>query len=158
MKKYLLVISVLLLAAILSIGCNGNKTPVPSNTNTVVITLERTACFGVCPVYTLTIYGDGRVVYEGIRFVRTEGVRTATINEDKIKQLIAEFREIDYFSLRDSYEERNATDMPSAFSSLTVDGKTKAVRHYHGDFSAPEELTELEDEIDKIVNSDQWIK
>ena len=39
----------------------------------VVITLERTACFGVCPVYKLTIYGDGRVLYDGIRFVRTEG-------------------------------------------------------------------------------------
>ena len=78
MNKYLLVIGVLLLAATLSIGCNSNKTPVPSNINTVVITLERTTCFGVCPVYTLTIYGDGRVVYEGTRFVRTEGERTAT--------------------------------------------------------------------------------
>ena len=51
-----------------------------------------------------------------------------------------------------------ATDMPSAFTSLTVDGKTKTVRHYHGDFSAPKELTELEDKIDEIVNSNQWIK
>jgi hypothetical protein len=65
---------------------------------------------------------------------------------------------IDYFSLKDSYEEFMATDMPSAFTSLTVDGKTKTVRHYHGDFNAPKELTELEDKIDEIVNSNQWIK
>jgi len=158
MKKYLSFISIFLLVAILSIGCNSTRTPVPNNINGVVITLERTACFGVCPVYTLTIYGDGRIVYEGMRNVRIEGTITTTISEDKIKQLITEFQKIDYFSLKDSYEERNATDMPSAFTSLTFDGKTKTVRHYHGDFSAPKKLTELENKIDQIGYSDQWTK
>ncbi|MFC1983055.1 DUF6438 domain-containing protein [Chloroflexota bacterium] len=156
MKKYLSVISIFLLVIAMPIGCNSTMTPVPNNIKEVVITLERTACFGVCPVYTLTIYGDGRVVYEGMRNVRIEGTRTTTINEDSIKQLIAEFQKIDYFSLKDSYEERNATDMPSAYTSLTVDGKTKTVRHYHGDFSAPKKLTELENKIDQIVHADQW--
>lgn len=158
MKKYLLATSIFLLATTLFIGCNSIKTPVPNNIKEVVITLERTACFGICPIYTLTIYGDGRVVYEGIRFVRIEGARTATINEEKVRQLVTEFQSIDYFSLDDSYEELNATDMPSAITSITINGKTKTVRHYHGDFSAPEKLTELEDRIDQIVNSDQWIK
>ena len=130
----------------------------PNNIKEVVITLEKTACLGVCPVYKLTIYGDGRVVFEGIRCVKIEGTRTTTINEDKIKQLILEFRKIDYYSLKNSYEEHNATDMPSAFTSLTLDGKTKTVRHYHGDISAPKELTELENKIDEVVNSDQWTK
>lgn len=44
--------------------------------------------------------------------------------------------------------------MPSAITLLTINGKTKTVRHYHCDFSAPEQLTELEDIIDEIVNSD----
>ena len=156
MKKYLSAISIFLLVTTLSTGCNSTRTPVPNNIKEVVITLERTACFGVCPVYTLTIYGDGRVIYEGMRNVRIEGIRTTTISEDKIKQLIAEFQKIDYFSLKGSYEDRNATDMLSAFTSLTVDGKTKTVRHYHGDFSAPEKITELENKIDQIVCSDQW--
>ena len=158
MKKYLSAISIFLLVAALFIGCNSIRAPVLSNIKEVVVTLERTACFGVCPVYKLTIYGDGRVVYEGIRFVRVEGTITTTISEDEIRQLIAEFQKIDYFSLKDSYEEHNATDMPSAFTSLTVDGKTKTVRHYHGDLSAPQKLTELENKIDQIVDSDQWTK
>ena len=156
MKKYLLATSILLLAITLSIGCNSTMTPVPNDIKEVVITLERTACFGVCPVYTLTIYGDGRIVYEGMRNVRIEGTITTTISEDKIKQLITEFQKIDYFSLKDSYEERNATDMPSAYTSLTINGKTKTVRHYHGDLNAPKKLTELENKIDLIVNSDEW--
>lgn len=149
---------IIILLPVLGTGCVGNQTPTPDDLGDVVITLERTPCFGVCPVYTLTIYGDGRIVYEGMRNVRIEGTITTTISEDKIKQLIREFRKINYFSLKDSYEVRNVTDMPSAYTSLTVDGKTKTVRHYHGDLSAPKKLTELENKIDEIVNSARWIK
>ena len=71
-----------MLVATLLIGCS-SKTPVPDNIKEVVITLERTACFGVCPVYKLTVYGDGRVVYEGKRFVRVEGTITRNISESR---------------------------------------------------------------------------
>lgn len=37
---------------------------------TVVITLQRTVCYGSCPEYKLTIFSDGRVLYEGIRNVK----------------------------------------------------------------------------------------
>lgn len=159
MKKYYLLTAFVLAAVVLfSAGCTTSQTPTPSDLDEVVITLERTECFGVCPAYQLTVYGNGTVVYEGKRFVSIEGKRTTTISEEKVRQLLSEFKKIDYFSLNDSYEELMATDMPSAFTSLTIDGKTKTVRHYHGDFSAPKKLTELEDKIDEIVNSNQWIK
>ena len=158
MKKVLVAIAILIAVAVATISCTQPQTPIPSDLDEVVITLERTVCFGVCPEYKITVYGSGTVVYEGKRGVRIEGKRTIAISEEKVRQLLSEFKRIDYFSLHDSYEELMATDMPSAFTSLTVDGKTKTVRHYHGDFSAPKELTELENKIDEIVNSNQWIK
>lgn len=157
MKKLWLVVTILILSISL-VACSRSQTPQPSDIKDVVITLERTVCFGACPDYTLTIRGDGTVTYEGRRFVKIEGTRTITISEEKIRQLLSEFQRVDYFSLDDSYEEFMATDMPSAITSLKVNSETKTVRHYHGDFSAPEQLTELEDRIDEIVNSDQWIK
>jgi len=158
MKKYLLIAIILVAVILFAAGCARTPTPMPDDLDDVVITLERTVCFGVCPEYKLTIYGNGTVVYEGKRFVRIEGKRTATISEDKIRELLSEFERVDYFFLEDSYEEFMATDMPSAYTSLTIDGKTKTVRHYHGDFSAPEEVTALEDKIDEIVDSNQWIR
>jgi len=157
MKKLRLVITILVLSISFA-GCSRSQTPQPSDIKDIVMTLERTVCFGACPDYTLIIKGDGTVTYEGRQFVKIEGTRTTTISEEKIRQLLSEFQRIDYFSLNDSYEEFEATDMPSAITSLTINGKTKTVRHYHGDFSAPEELTQLEDRIDEIVNSDQWIE
>jgi hypothetical protein len=138
-------------------GCTGNQNNT-SNLDGVVITLERTACFGTCPVYTLTINGDGTVIYEGKDFVKTGGRVETTISQDKVKQLISEFEKVDYFSLNDSYTERTITDAQTVITSITIDGKTKTIEHYYGDFSAPKQLTELEDKIDEIVDSGQWIK
>ena len=158
MKKCLIATTILIVLAIITTGCAQPQTPTPSDVKEVIITLERTECFGSCPVYRLTILGDGTVIYEGIRFAQVQGTNKTIISEDKIRQLVSEFQKIDYFSLRDSYEERNVTDMPSAITSLTINGNKKTVRHYHGDLSTPTELTELEDKIDEIVNTNQWIK
>jgi len=134
-----------------------NSEPLSENDD-VIVTLERTACFGTCPVYLVTIKGDGIVVYEGKDFVEVKGKAETTITQDQINELISEFEKVDYFSLEDSYTERTITDAPTVLTSISINGKTKAVEHYHGDLSAPEKLRELEDRIDEIINSDQWIK
>lgn len=124
----------------------------------LVIKLERTACFGNCPVYSLTVNGDGTVVYEGKDFVRTKGIRQATISMAAIYQILAKFDEAEYFSLKDSYTGFGKSDMPHANTSISMGNRTKSIKHYMGDQSAPKKLTELENKIDEIVNSAQWIK
>ena len=153
----LLVIALLSLVTASITGCISSLSNA-HDTKDVVITLERTACFGTCPVYSLTIQGNGTVIYEGKDFVEVKGKAEITITQDQIDELISEFEKVDYFSLKDSYMERTITDAPTVSTSISINGKTKTVEHYHGDFSAPEKLTELEDKIDEIVNSDQWTK
>ncbi len=158
MKKYLLAVLALSLVAVFTASCANNQSTTSGNYDDVIITLERTPCFGTCPVYTLTIYGDGTVIYEGKDFVTTRGKAEATISQDKIEQLVAEFQKVDYFSLNDNYVEKTITDAETVITSITIDGKTKIIEHYRGDFSAPKELKELEDKIDETVNSSQWIR
>ena len=123
------------------------------------ITLERTGCFGFCPNYKLTITADGAVVFEGGRFVKS------AISQERLKQLMAEFDRVKFFSLEDDYLDdprvcaSNETDNPSAFTSIRINGKSKTVRHYHGCSGpkVPKEITELENKIDEIVNTAQWL-
>ena len=122
----------------------------------VTITLERTICYGSCPAYRITISSNGKVVYEGLKFVMTEGIQESSISQEKITELISEFKQIEFFSLPD-YIAHNMTDMPSAILSLSMDGVTKTVKHYFGDRDAPKELFLLENKVDIIVNSKQWI-
>ncbi|MFC2032125.1 DUF6438 domain-containing protein [Chloroflexota bacterium] len=158
MKRYLIALTFSVIVILLLTGCAGKYTNWEPSYKDMVITLERTPCYGFCPVYKLTIGGDGTVVYEGKDFVSIRNREETTISQGEIDQLVKEFKRIDYFSLNDEYTERTITDAPSVITSITLDGKTKTIEHYHGDFSAPEELTELEDKIDEIVNSEKWIK
>ena len=156
MKKIVAIIAACLLA--LGVGaCGVSQSPASNSLGELTITLERTVCHGFCPIYTLTIQGDGTVVYDGKDFVKTKGRAEITIQKEKIMQLLQEFEAIDYFNLNDKYTDRTITDAPSVITSITVDGKRKTIEHYHGDFNAPEELTKLEDKIDEIINTDQWI-
>ena len=146
------------LFALISIGCSSNI-----QTEGVVINLERTACYGTCPVYTLTIKGDGTVIYEGKDFVKVTGKQDSKISEDKVKELIEDFYDIDYFSLEDSYTyevddagiKTFVQDLPTTKTSITIEGKTKSVDNYYG---APEKLKKLENKIDEMCNAKVWVK
>lgn len=125
-----------------------------SDTSSVLITMERTPCFGSCPSYSLTIHGNGTVRYEGFAFVAVTGVRTDKITEEKIRELVKEFYRIGYFSLQDRYEDPS-TDLPSTTTSIAVAGMKKSVYRYG---FGPENLVQLENKIDEIARTERWIE
>src|SRR5438046_9664033 len=74
----------------------GARTPVPINdwsdqtferANPPLFKLGRQLgeCFGKCAVYTVSIYEDGKVVFQGIKNVKALGLHTTTIGADQIK-------------------------------------------------------------------------
>ncbi len=127
----------------------------------VVIRLERSACYGNCPVYKLTIYGDGRLEYVGETNVKLKGNKQAAIDAGDFKSLVSEFDKASYFST-DQYTEKNCscrfcTDMPTVTTEIQVRGSTHRVEHYYGCTCAPKTLWVLEQAIDKIVRTERWI-
>jgi len=152
-------ILILLLGFLIS-GCAPSvETPMTSPNENVfsdlVITMERTACHGTCPIYKLTINGDGNVIYQGQDFVEIEGEQTASLSPAQIQDMVSAFEETKFFTLTD-YTNEDTTDSPTVITSITLNGKTKTVHHYYGDNSAPQELFDLESKIDEITNSKQW--
>jgi hypothetical protein len=120
----------------------------------VVITIERTACYGACPVYSLEITGDGTVTYQGRQFVRVIGKATATIPPEAVQQLVAEFERIHYFDLQNIYT-AHITDLPTTTTSIRIGERFKKVVDRYG---GPDELEKLEDRIDEVAGSDRWVK
>ena len=91
--------------------------------------------------------------YKGGQFVKVEGEQTGEISDEKVRELVDSFYEAGYFSINDEYTAQ-ITDLPTTTTSLTIDGKRKQVVNY---FNAPEELEALENKIDEISNSQQWV-
>src|SRR5262245_27804547 len=84
----------ILILGLLTSGCAPSlETPTANPTENMfsdlVITLERTACHGTCPIYKLTINGDGTVIYEGQDFVQVKGEQTASLSLDQIQELVS---------------------------------------------------------------------
>ena len=144
-------------------GSSSERNAIPGDT---LITLERTACYGMCPIYKVTISADGTVGFQGTRFVKNIGPAQATISPSKVRELIDAFDKIRFFELNNQYATRTDgckqwfTDHPSAINSITVNGRTKTVRHDYGcrGVDVLTDLEKLEHEIDLAVNIDQWIR
>lgn len=123
-----------------------------------VISLERTACFGSCPVYSLRIDSSGTISYEGKEYVATRGSETSTITVDQFQSLIQDFVRVRFSDLHDEYRVGPSgtfrTDQPTALIALNENGEKKTITDY--DY-APPELRDLERRIERIANVHRWI-
>jgi hypothetical protein len=159
-RQVVLVLFALMLAVLLAVGCHNLAHP--KDLRSVSVTLRRTACYGTCPVYAVTIDGSGLVQYLGEWHVDIPGAQTSRIPPEKLKDLLRDFEGIHFFDLQDKYSE-SCTDQPTAIISILVDGKTKEVSNYFGGCegakSGPQvDLAELAEQIDKAAGSGRWVK
>lgn len=127
------------------------------NWDSLVITLSRGPCFGTCPVYDVSIHGDGSVTYNGIRFVGTTGEKHSQIARRDVKSLYAQFKRSDFFWLYDNYQGR-VTDLPSYRMSISYDGRKKEVVDYAGQMiGIPEVVVQLEHAVDRVSGADKLV-
>ena len=122
-----------------------------------VITLQREPCFGTCAVYQLDIYEDGTVIYTGIDHVQVLGVRSTKIDAQEVSFLADQMELTGYFDWQDEYTTQNITDQAYVTTSLSWDNQSKRIVRYDGDPNAPVGLVRLEDRIDSVAGSDQWV-
>jgi hypothetical protein len=129
---------------------------------TPVVTLERTPCFGTCPVYTVSISGSGTVRFLGRNHVSKQGEATAEIPRATVDSLLRELEAGGYFDFADAYVMDSpacgqyATDSPTVITTVTAGGRSKTIRHDYGCFAAPAELARLERMIDEVAGTSRW--
>jgi hypothetical protein len=117
------------------------------------IGLERTACFGGCPVYSVVLKSDGSVRYEGLDHVAHQGERLGEIPVSEFNQLAEFLIDSGYLGLATEFPS-GITDLPGAFTTAVVDGKRKVVENTGG--LGPVKLWALEQSIDAVVSHAQW--
>jgi membrane dipeptidase len=120
----------------------------------IAITLERTACFGFCPVYSVRLTEDGTVTYEGKQHVKVLGTQTWKIDAATVRALAKEMQDAGFFELQDEYRSM-VTDHPTVFTSLTAGGRTKKVMDY---VAGPQKLKDLEARIDQVAGTQKFVK
>ena len=107
-----------------------------------IISIKRGACFGTCPIYSISIFSDMSGVYQGKNFVEKTGKIEFKLSEEDINSILQKANEINYCQLEDEYFE-HISDLPRTYVQIF----DKKILDYYG---APKELKELEVLIDKI--------
>jgi membrane dipeptidase len=120
----------------------------------IVITLERTICFGFCPSYTVTLRDDGSVVYQGREHTKIPGEQKWRIDPAAVRALAKEMQDAGYFDLKDEYTAM-MTDHPTTYTSLTIGNRSKKIKDY---VAGPPRLKELENRVDEVAGTKKYVK
>lgn len=114
------------------------------------VTLFRGRCFGVCPSYEVTLYGDGRVVWKGIAFVEAPGERPYRIDAVEAKKVLRRFLSPEALQLCGQYV-RGVSDNSSTRTAITGSGKQKIISDYGS--ASPKWFWELLADLDDVAQT-----
>src|SRR5215472_17898083 len=79
------------------------STPFPSSADLrakINIRLVRHGCYGSCAQYSVSVLGNGKVLYDGEEYVRVKGRAKANIADKAVDDLIRRFNDIDFFDFQ----------------------------------------------------------
>ncbi len=113
------------------------------------------------PDYNLVIYGFGKVKFDGFKNVKYMGKKEWDISDEKIIEILTEFKTTKFFALKDSYLIREDEIQPVSTISISIpdeNGKilTKNVIYNQKDPSVPIELVNIEKKILELVEFERF--
>lgn len=159
--KYL----IMLFASVFMLSCATQKSQHKYST----VEYKAGACFGSCPIFTITINPDRTAIFEAehFNFSKTfskgefdkprEGTFTGIIKESDYQKLIQLLDGLKVKSLNEKYGKRNVTDMATSYLTVKfADGTTKQVEDYGKKGS--EKLVELYRFFEDLRHNQDWKK
>lgn len=131
------------------------------------LTLTRSMCFGYCPAYSVTMHGDGTVVYVGELHVATEGRAESRIDVNLLASILREMESIDFVH-HDHTCVGLGTDASSIRVTLRIGGSSRTVEVANNEVLCSHDLPSHEPEwhaaiqkigerVDRAVDIERWI-
>ena len=145
------------------VGCShGSTSPEPPAAAPIeAVTMHRSACYGRCPVYAVTVKSDGAVLIQGLEHVKGGGDLTQRISPARVAELAKAIDEIGYWTWKSQYLSQEdgctavATDHPGVDIEVRRGGATKRVSYYYGCKGLPvaDQIERLSQTIDDVAGT-----
>jgi hypothetical protein len=115
-----------------------------------------------CPAYSVSVDENGTVIYNGAGGVKVRGEKINSISITAVRDLVAQFLRIDFYSLQDRYTSKKlpngnseTIDHANATTiSIDIDGKKKSIYIFYG---APPELIDLQRKLYEATQIGQYV-
>lgn len=132
----------LFLGLLAMIACGSTQTA-KNGRVTSLVQLETAPCRGFCPVYSLHFYSNGKVEYNGLRFVEKEGLSSFQLTSKELAALKKKLKAVNLWQYPESFPTRIA-DAPNATLTVYKGDQQKIVR---GVVDVPQPVTELQQHL-----------
>ncbi len=150
---------ILLSAAIFLASCKTSRIDLqnPENNGDLLLALERTPCFGVCPVYEAKLYSNGLLLYHGKRNTDKTGMYYAKVSKKELSSLSAFMLSNNYFELESKYPVKGKapSDLPSCIIYFKNKNSEKRIEDHR--WETPESLSAIERKVDSLIASQQFL-
>jgi len=129
---------------------------------TELLAMERTECQGWCPAYSVQVFADGTLIYEGKRFVKTLGTVTKRVSPKVVQAVRSRILQHRLPKLATTCCDCMAyTDAPWTLLRFDLgDSRKGQFRHDQScddDRREAREVTKLQDEIDVILDTAELV-
>ena len=129
----------------------------------LAVTLAREACFGSCPVYSVELFDDGSVRFDGRAHVADTGSFSSRVPRDSVESLVRALRAAPTLASDGAWVEgtaacgRHLPDGPRFTLVVYAGGPARTVQYDAGCTDAPRAVAALADAVDRVATTRQWI-
>lgn len=136
-------------------SCHFNKRQTSLNTQIgrpVSISIERTACFGTCPIYTLTVDSSGLLDFYGKRFTEMNGNWSNHIDKTEVDDFFNWIENENLNQYKNNYPS-DYTDLPSVILTYTTIENVKVIQITG---NRPARVDTVVNKIDLFIKRANW--
>lgn len=121
----------------------------------LVAVLEKTTCYGKCPVFEVRLFSNGHLTYLGKKEVAMLGRYEAWTDLTLLEKVKAAAYQVHYFQLAEVYptNQRQIEDIPLTITYLNFDDREKTIMNNYG---SPKALRDFEDLLEGLLLKVNW--
>ena len=120
------------------------------------VTIDHDPCFGTCPAFSVTVYGDGRVTYEGRGYIDVIGDFHYAVPPAEVAALVGRLKARRLWSMKERYAV-DVQDLNATVMTLAIEGRRKTIVDYGGAGAGmPQGVSESEADIDAVARDGDW--
>jgi TonB family protein len=117
------------------------------------VELSRSECYGTCLAYAVRVYGNGKVLWNGVAHVSKRGMASHLVPPQTVRVLIERFRSKDVWSLCDQYATGHV-DGPTTTFRVSINDSQKFISDSNS--STPRWFRELRMGIDRVGETHRY--
>jgi hypothetical protein len=143
--KLIIIITFLCLQA-----CKNTKSASNQNQDLQFVIIEESACEGNCPVYSMTIYSNGKAEFVGKENVKSLGEHNYQFSKLQIQPVFEDLKNLNFESFID--KENYVIDLPE--TKITYNNQSLIVKDLR---NIPQEFKEFIEKLKAITRSTNFI-